>query len=213
MNQDQIAKLRKEYQLMILDEGSCEQDPFNQFGQWLDQAIQSALVEPNAMALATVSGGGEPSVRMVLLKRWSVIGLDFFTNCNSRKGEEISSNSNVSLLFYWGQLERQVRIYGTAEKLPREDVVEYFSHRPRNSQISALISNQSQIINSRDDLEQAHIKAQEQFKDKVPCPEHWGGYRVIPSSFEFWQGRENRLHDRILYKRSAQGWSLMRLAP
>lgn len=212
---DTIIKLRKEYLLEALDERQVERSPFDQFRRWFEEALKSDLLEPNAMALGTTSQNGQPAVRMVLLKSYGLNGFTFFTNYLSRKGEELAINNKASLLFYWAELERQIRIEGSIEKTSSEISDEYFSKRPKGSQLGALVSNQSRIVSSRQQLEDRLEVLNLEFKDKpLPRPENWGGYCLTPSYFEFWQGRENRLHDRIVYVEQSRGkWKIQRLAP
>ncbi|MCU0454085.1 MAG: pyridoxamine 5'-phosphate oxidase [Bacteroidetes bacterium] len=209
-----LAALRKEYRLHRLSELDAEPDPLRQFERWFDEATAAGEAEPNAMILATSTTDGRPSARVVLLKRADAQGFQLFTNTSSRKGDELSANPHAALVFFWPLLERQVRIEGRVEELTRSESAAYFASRPRESRIGAWVSQQSSIIPSRESLERAMEEATRRFGDgEIPLPDHWGGYRVIPERIEFWQGRENRLHDRILYQRAADGWNVGRLSP
>lgn len=189
-------------------------DPFDQFRLWFDKAIEAGISEPNAMVLSTVSESGKPSSRVVLLKDITDEGLAFYTNYNSRKAQEIGKNPYVSLVFLWPGLERQVRIEGRATKTGTEEADIYFRSRPGGSRLGAWVSEQSRAITSREELDKRLELVRERFAGKeIPRPEHWGGYIVKPTAFEFWQGRENRLHDRFLYRFENGGWTLNRLAP
>jgi pyridoxamine 5'-phosphate oxidase len=209
-----ISEIRKEYAKHSLDESSVKKNPFEQFKIWLDEALASELPEPTAMHITSVSPEGMPSGRMVLLKGFDY-GFIFYTNYLSRKGRELSENPKTCLTFFWAELERQVRISGIAEKTASEESDKYFASRPLGSQIGAVISPQSQKIQSRDFLEKMLSDYEREFPYAPPQrPEHWGGFRVIPQSIEFWQGRPSRLHDRILYETDVSGnWHISRLAP
>ena len=214
MTELNIANLRREYKLRSLLESDVDPDPVRQFQNWWNEAMMSDIEEPNAMTLATSSKHGKPSARIVLLKGLSNDGFEFYTNYESRKGSELKENPHASLLFFWKELERQVRIEGTVTKTNEEKSNEYFLSRPGLSKIGAWSSAQSRVIQSRDDLEQKVIKYQEQFSDGViPRPAHWGGYVVKPTLIEFWQGRPSRLHDRLQYTLSNDKWIIERLAP
>ncbi|MCI0708327.1 MAG: pyridoxamine 5'-phosphate oxidase [Ignavibacteriae bacterium] len=209
-----LAKLRREYLHKGLDESELDADPFVQFRHWLDEAIAAPFLEPTAMTLATATKDGKPSARVVLLKKVDDRGFVFFTNYESRKGEELSENPNASLLFYWDALERQVRIEGTIERVSKEESKAYFDERPFASRIAATISQQSRVVRSREELEKKFDELAMRYKGEiVPLPSFWGGFRVLPGLFEFWQGRENRLHDRFRYSRGAHGWRIERLSP
>ena len=209
-----IADIRKDYKLKSLAESEVAKNPFDQFSIWWEEAVQSAIVEVNAMALSTVSPEGRPSSRIVLLKGYNKEGFVFFTNYTSHKGSQIEHNQYVSLLFFWKELERQVRIDGTAAKIAAEESDAYFNSRPVGSRLGAWASPQSQKIADRDILNQELEKVTAQFQEKeIPRPPHWGGYRVQPIKLEFWQGRSSRLHDRILYEQVDQSWQISRLAP
>jgi pyridoxamine 5'-phosphate oxidase len=209
-----IADIRKDYQLKSLAESEVAKDPFAQFSVWWEEAVQSAIVEVNAMTLSTVSPEGRPSSRIVLLKGYTEEGFVFFTNYTSDKGKHIEQNQHVSLLFFWKELERQVRIEGTASKIAAEESDAYFNSRPVGSRLGAWASPQSQKIADRAILDQGLEKITAQFKEhEITRPPHWGGYRVEPNRIEFWQGRSSRLHDRILYEQVDQQWQISRLAP
>lgn len=197
-----------------LDETSVAHDPIAQFGEWYERALAVEKPLPHAVALATASRSGRPSARMVLLKSFDAQGFVFFTNYRSRKGQELARNARATLLFYWGSLERQVRIEGRVTKVSRRESGDYFATRPRGSQLSAWASPQSETIPSREALEQRMEELARRYPDQVPRPPHWGGYRLAPEAIEFWQGREDRLHDRLLYRRSRSGrWIIQRVAP
>jgi pyridoxamine 5'-phosphate oxidase len=210
-----ISDLRKEYSRQILSESSVASDPFRQFQEWWRDAMNSQIIEPNAMTLATSSGDGIPAARIVLLKSVDEKGFIFFTNYNSFKGQQLEENPRACLVFFWKELERQVRITGLVEKTTAKESDAYFKTRPEGSKIGAWASPQSKIIPGRDWLEEEEKNFRKQFDGKpVERPPHWGGFRVRPISIEFWQGRPNRLHDRIQYDLKGDGsWEITRLAP
>lgn len=210
-----LPDLRQNYTLAGLMETEAEIDPFKQFQNWLEQALSSELIEPNAMTLATVNQEGKPTARIVLLKDFNDKGFVFFTNYHSQKGKDLTENPWAALVFWWNKLERQVRIEGKVDKISPEESDIYFHSRPLGSQLGAYVSEQSQVIENREILDQKLKEMEEKFKDQIiPRPSNWGGFRVTPSQFEFWQGRTNRLHDRLLYRLSEdQIWIRERLAP
>lgn len=214
MSETSIAALRHEYRLFELTERAADADPFRQFRQWFNEAEAAAIHEANAMTLATASPDGRPSARTLLLKGVDR-GFIFFTNYESRKGEELAVNPKAAMLFFWKELERQVRIEGNVERLTRSETALYFESRPLGSRLGALVSPQSSVIPDRRTLENQFDEAGKTYGDgKVPLPEYWGGYRLIPDTFEFWQGRPNRLHDRLRYLPEDNGtWRIERLAP
>jgi pyridoxamine 5'-phosphate oxidase len=209
-----LADLRQEYELAGLSEADAGNDPFALFRRWFDQALSAKLSDPNAMILATATPDGAPSARAVLLKALDDRGFTFFTNYDSRKGAEMAANPRVALVFLWHPLERQIRIEGTAEVVTAAESDEYYVKRPLGSRLGAWASPQSAVISGREVLEQAHAKLTARFADgNPPRPANWGGYRVLPTVIEFWQGRRCRLHDRIRFTRTANGWTRDRLAP
>jgi pyridoxamine 5'-phosphate oxidase len=225
-NREHIAKIRADYQMATLSETEVGDDPLLFFQKWFSQAEEAAITEVNAMTLATANMWGMPSARIVLLKGLDEEGFIFYTNYDSEKGRQIADEDSVALLFFWKELERQVRIEGTARKISAEESDAYFHSRPKGSQISAVASPQSEIIESRSVLENKVVELEQQYAgQEIPRPEHWGGYKVIPEKIEFWQGRSNRLHDRIVFFREPEvdngenelpgysQWETFRLAP
>jgi pyridoxamine 5'-phosphate oxidase len=212
---DKFATLRKEYTKASLDISSVNKNPLLQFGKWFDEALASNALEPSAMTLATISGTGKPSARIVLLKGISNERFYFYTNYQSQKGQELENNPACALTFFWPELERQVRISGFATRASAQESDEYFQSRPRGSQIGAWASPQSIVIKDRSLIEQRAKDLEEKFKNEkvLPRPKQWGGYAVTPFEIEFWQGRESRLHDRILYTLIDSRWEINRLAP
>ncbi len=209
-----IADIRKDYRLQTFNEAGAEKNAIAQFTHWWNDAVKSEIEEVNAMTLATATASGLPSARIVLLKGYDEKGFIFFTNYNSHKGKQLVENPHAALVFFWKELERQVRIEGAAEKIPGKESDAYFSSRPPGSRIGAWASAQSEIIESRNVLDENIAKYSAQFTGNIPRPPQWGGYRVIPVSIEFWQGRSNRLHDRIRYtKMDNSEWKMERLAP
>ncbi|MCK7558804.1 pyridoxamine 5'-phosphate oxidase [Chitinophaga sedimenti] len=214
MLNQKVADLRQDYRKASLNESDVAPTPLLQFDKWWQDAVSGQIDEPNAMTLATSTPDGRPSARIVLLKSFDAEGFLFFTNYQSRKGLELAANPNVSLLFFWKELERQVRIEGTVSKAPEPVSDEYFRSRPAGSRIGAIASPQSQVIPDRHYLENKVKQLEEKFGKEVPArPSHWGGYIVKPSLVEFWQGRSSRLHDRVQYSWLADAWKIERLAP
>lgn len=209
-----ISDLREEYRREQLDESGIAADPLQQFQRWFAQAREAEALEPNAMALATTRSDGHPSVRMVLLKEADARGFVFYTDYRSQKGEDLANHAHAALCFWWGALERQVRIAGPVERVSREESAVYFQSRPRGSRLGAWASAQSSVIATRQGLERRHVELDVEYPgEDVPLPPHWGGYRVRPEAYEFWQGRPSRLHDRIRYRLAAGGWIADRLSP
>ena len=209
-----IADLRKEYTRAGLREAEARPDPIQQFRKWFDETLAADLHEPNAMTLATATPDGRPSARVVLLKGFDEKGFIFYTNYEGRKSRELDENPYCALVFYWGELERQVRIEGQAFRVSGEESDAYYRSRPQGSKLGAWASEQSQPVEDRGTLEKRLRELEAQYQGReVPRPPFWGGYRVEPEEIEFWQGRENRLHDRLLYRRSESGWDMVRLQP
>lgn len=211
---DYVSRLRREYTRDGLRESDIHQDPVEQFRRWFEEARAADLHEPNAVTVATATADGKPSARTVLLKGFDERGFVFYTNYEGGKARDLRENPRAALLFYWGELERQVRIEGRVRRIPTEESDAYFASRPRGSQLGAWASEQSRPVVDRDALEERLREVERRFGEgEVPRPPFWGGYRVEPESFEFWQGRENRLHDRLVYRRENGGWSIGRLQP
>jgi pyridoxamine 5'-phosphate oxidase len=212
---DHVARLRKEYTRAGLKESDAASDPIEQFRSWFDGALAADLHEPNAMTLATATPDGRPSARVVLLKGFDERGFVFYTSYEGRKGRELETNPNCALVLYWGELERQVRVEGRASRVSEEESDEYFGSRPWGSQLGAWASEQSRPVEGRGALEERLRGLEAEYEGReVPRPLFWGGYRVEPEVIEFWQGRENRLHDRLVYRRSDNGeWGRERLQP
>jgi pyridoxamine 5'-phosphate oxidase len=213
MRRMNVADLRQEYMRAGLSETQADADPFRQFERWFDDALRARLPLPNAMTLATADASGKPSARVVLLKGVDGRGFVFYTNYRSRKALELQARASACLVFMWSDLERQVRIEGNVEKVTAAESDEYFASRPLGARLSAWASPQSERVASRSVLEAALQEASGRHAAAPPRPEHWGGYRVIPGQFEFWQGRADRLHDRLVYVRGPDGWRIGRLAP
>lgn len=209
-----LANLRTDYSRQALDESSVSPDPYVQFGDWMKEALDAGSIEPSAMNVATVDAEGRPSSRIVLLKGFDPTGFVFFTNYDSRKGRQLDSSPFTVLHFFWPELERQVNISGKANRVSREESEEYYASRPLESRIGAWASKQSSVISGRRELERSVEEVRHRFgDDEIPCPPFWGGYRVTPDRFEFWQGRPSRLHDRICYDLENGNWQISRLSP
>lgn len=214
IDQKELAALRQNYSLKILDESTVEVNPFSQFSVWFKEVLETEISEPNAMILSTCSRDAVPGVRTILLKGFDEKGFIFFTNYLSKKAKEIDENPKASLLFFWKELERQVRIFGRVEHTSIEESDAYFATRPYESRVGAWASVQSSVVPNRNFIEEKFVKLKEKFTEEtIKRPEFWGGYRIIPSYFEFWQGRENRLHDRIVYEFQNDSWKICRLSP
>ncbi|WP_117232955.1 pyridoxamine 5'-phosphate oxidase [Vibrio maerlii] len=209
-----LTDIRREYSQGGLRRKDLKQNPIEQFNLWLEQAVDAGLTDPTAMTVATVDATGQPFQRIVLLKSVDDAGFVFYTNLGSRKAQQIAENSKVSIHFPWHPLERQVHITGVAEKLSAAENIKYFSSRPKSSQLAAIASKQSSRISARGVLEGKFLELKKKFeKGEIPVPSFWGGYRIKPESIEFWQGGENRLHDRFLFSKEAESWVIDRLAP
>ncbi|MGB1248011.1 MAG: pyridoxamine 5'-phosphate oxidase [Chitinophagales bacterium] len=212
MTEKDLSSFRKDYNLSSLRKSFLEESPFLQFDKWFQEAVSFGDFEANAMTLATVNSKNQPSARIVLLKKYSAKGFIFYTNYESKKGQELIANSKASLLFFWEKMQRQIRIEGVVEKISEEDSIKYFSSRPLQSQIAAAISPQSQIIPNREFLEKRYKAVQS--KNKVEKPEKWGGFCLKPNYLEFWQGGAHRLHDRLAFQKETNAqWKIIRLAP
>jgi pyridoxamine 5'-phosphate oxidase len=210
----EVAALRQEYSVHGLRRVDLDPDPFKQFGTWFTAAVEAGVRDVNAMTLATVSSDGQPTGRVVLLKGYGHDGFIFYTNYHSEKGRHLEKNPRAGLVILWKELERQIRIDGVAQKISREESIRYFHSRPVGSQLGAWVSHQSEVIDARRVLDARLAELTERFAgQEIPLPPHWGGYRVRPDRFEFWQGRPNRLHDRFRYTREDKYWCLERIAP
>lgn len=210
-----VGELRRDYSRQTLLESNAESNPFLQFQHWFTQAMNAQVIEPNAMTLATITPEGRPAARIVLLKDFDERGFVFYSNFQSRKGQEMAQTPAAALVFWWGELERQVRIEGSITLVSDSEADAYFQSRPRGSQLGAWVSSQSQVIENRTVLEDRLDRLDRDYRDSpIPRPPHWGGYRLVPSYFEFWQGRSNRLHDRLCYRQTtSDAWKVERLSP
>ncbi len=209
-----LYNFRKDYKLDSLSKEEVDKNPITQFKKWMDQAISFPIAEPNAMTLVTSTPDGIPSARVVLLKSYNNDGFVFFTNYESRKGQELDKNPHACIVFDWHLMERQIRIEGVVKKVSAEESDKYFNSRPEDSQLGAWISPQSSFIDNRQELEDRKVKIEDMFKNKpITRPPNWGGYVLQPHTIEFWQGRESRLHDRIIYIKTGEEWIVRRLAP
>lgn len=208
-----LSDMRLSYEQDQLSEAYIDKNPFVQFNFWFDLVVKAKIVEPNAMTIATATKTGIPSARVVLLKSFDVTGFTFFTNYGSRKGKELLENPFASLLFWWKEFERQIRIEGRIEKISRYESGQYFNLRPLKSRYGALASDQSETVEGRKVLEYKFAELEKKFGENPPMPENWGGYKLIPNRFEFWQGRQDRLHDRICYEKEKDFWKIYRLQP
>ena len=208
-----LFELRRDYSMQELSESSAAADPFVQFGNWFEEYLNSSPLEPNAFVLSTSDANGRPSSRVVLLKGFDPRGFVFFTNYESKKARDLDANPNAALNFFWPELERQVRVAGLAERTSVEESETYFASRPVASQVGAWASKQSGILSDRKELEDRVEEVTTRFDGNIPCPPFWGGFRVVPTSFEFWQGRRSRLHDRICYEKDGDSWRIFRLYP
>lgn len=213
MTEKEIQELRRQYTKSTLSVKNVNKDPFKQFEKWFAEVINSGFLEPNAMTVATATRQGRPSARVVLLKGFDNRGFVFYTNYKSKKGKELEENPFACLLFFWDKLERQVRIEGKVEKVSEQESTDYFKTRPYKSRVGAWASKQSSVIEDRSVIVSEFLKYMVKFRTDVPLPPVWGGYRLIPESFEFWQGRPNRLHDRIRFTLAKKIWKIERLAP
>ena len=213
MDRTELADLRRDFSSQALNKADLDPSPFVQFARWMDEAVKAEIPDANAMTLATVGEDNRPDARVVLLKYYGETGFAFFTNYESKKGRDLDANPYAALHFFWPQLDRQVGIYGRVEKTSREESEKYFKSRPVESRLAAWASNQSRIIASRDVLVKRFEEFREKFGDDVPLPSYWGGFRVQPDRVEFWQGRQNRLHDRLCYTTDETGWQIIRLSP
>jgi pyridoxamine 5'-phosphate oxidase len=213
MNKLELADLRREFTSEGLSEESVAASPFDQFARWMDEAIRAEVIDANALTLATVGEDGRPSARVVLLKDFDTNGFSFYTNYGSKKAADLAANPYAALNFYWAQLDRQCAVSGSVARTSREESEKYFNSRPAESRLGAWASRQSTVIASRKVLEEQVEEFRAKFGDNIPLPDHWGGFRLRPERFEFWQGRQSRLHDRIVYELEGEAWVIKRLSP
>lgn len=213
MNKHELADLRRDFAVGGLSESDIAANPFEQFAAWMNDALKADIIDANAMTVSTVGEDGRPSVRVVLLKYYGEEGFAFFTNYESKKGRDLTANPFAAMHFFWPQLDRQIAVYGRVEKTSRDESEKYFNSRPVDSRIAAWASAQSSVIESREVLDKRFEEHKERFGDDVPLPPFWGGFRLTPDKFEFWQGRQNRLHDRICYQQDDDAWTITRLSP
>ncbi len=214
MNPEEIASLRTDYETLGLNRSDLADDPFHQFERWFDDAVSAGVNQPNAFVLATASVDGAPSARAVLMKDISAEGLVFYTNMDSRKGQELAANPRAAACFVWLELHRQVRLEGVAQEVDDQRADAYFLSRPPGARLAAAASPQSRVVSDRSELDRAYAQLEERYPNgEVPRPPRWGGYVIVPSVFEFWQGRPNRFHDRFRYRLWEDGWLIERLAP
>ena len=213
MTNEELANLRRDWSSRKLDENNVDKNPFEQFQLWMKEAIDAEILDPNAMALATADKSGTPSARIVLLKNIDEKGLTFYTNYTSKKSSDLLENPKASVVFFWKELERQLRVTGSVEKVSKEESEEYFKSRPYDSKIGAWASKQSREVPDRKSLEASFEEYKNKFPGEVPLPDFWGGFRIVPERFEFWQGRPGRLHDRVVYLKENDSWKIVRLAP
>lgn len=208
-----LSDIRRDFASDGLLESNISADPFEQFSSWFDEALKADILDPNAMTVSTVGADNKPSARVVLLKGFDADGFVFFTNYGSKKGSDLAKNPNAVMSFFWRELNRQVIIYGTVEKTSRDESEDYFTSRPVDSRLAAWASEQSTRIEAREVLERRFDEFRKKFGDEVPLPPFWGGFRLTPNKFEFWQGRQNRMHDRFVYELSENKWRRYRLSP
>jgi len=217
MNEDllnYLNEIRRDFAGKPLDDQSIKENPFEQFEIWFEEAVNAQILDPNAMSITTVDSSGQPSTRIVYLRGINDKGFIFYTNYKSDKGQDLENNNKIALNFFFGELERQIRVEGIVAKVSNQESDAYFAKRPRESQIGAWASNQSSTIKNRAELEERVLKFTSKFNNvEIPRPEHWGGYVVTPQKIEFWQGRPNRLHDRIVFEKNEDKWSIKRVSP
>ena len=213
MDRHDLADLRRDFSSGGLSQEAMAANPFDQFAAWMNDTLGSDIIDPNAMTVSTVGEDGRPSARVVLLKYFDREGFAFFTNYESKKGHDLAANPHAVFHFFWPQLDRQIAIHGRIERTTREESERYFNSRPVESRLGAWASAQSRVIESRDVLDARVEEYRQKFGDEIPLPDFWGGFRMTPDKFEFWQGRQNRLHDRIVYEAAGESWNIYRLSP